>query len=111
MDPIYDQNELNVIRSNADLYVHGHSAGGTNPSLVEAMYLGLPIMTFDISYNRETTSHKAFYFRNSEDLILLLNNTGKSQLEENGKAHTYKSVYYNIKINNTFFIKLFTGYL
>ena len=86
LDPIYDQNELNVIRSNADLYVHGHSAGGTNPSLVEAMYLGLPIMTFDISYNRETTSHKALYFRNSEELIHLLNNTGKSKLEENGKA-------------------------
>ena len=86
LDPIYDQDELNVIRSNADLYVHGHSAGGTNPSLVEAMYLGLPIMTFDVAYNRETTSHKAFYFRNAEELIHLLNVSGKSKLEEIGKA-------------------------
>ena len=86
LNPIYDQDELNVIRSNADLYVHGHSAGGTNPSLVEAMYLGLPVMAYDISYNRETTSHKALYFRNPDELIQLLNLSGKSKLEEVGKA-------------------------
>jgi glycosyltransferase involved in cell wall biosynthesis len=86
LDPIYDQDELNVLRSNTDLYVHGHSAGGTNPSLVEAMYLGLPIMAYDISYNRETTSHKALYFRNPDELIHLLNASGKSKLEEVGKA-------------------------
>ena len=85
LDPIYDQNELNILRSNADLYVHGHSAGGTNPSLVEAMYLGLPIMAFDVAYNRETTSHRALYFHNQEALIHLLNVTGKSKLEEIGK--------------------------
>lgn len=86
LDPIYNQDELNVLRSNTDLYVHGHSAGGTNPSLVEAMYLGLPIMTFDVSYNRETTSHKALYFRTPDELIYLLNTTGKSKLEEVGNV-------------------------
>tara|TARA_R110002050_G_scaffold141251_1_gene266260 strand:+ start:13078 stop:14286 length:1209 start_codon:yes stop_codon:yes gene_type:complete len=68
LDPIYDQRKLDVIRGNALMYIHGHSAGGTNPSLVEAMYLGLPIMAFDVSYNRVTTEDKAFYFRNHESL-------------------------------------------
>lgn len=86
LDPVYNQEELNVLRSNTDLYVHGHSAGGTNPSLVEAMYLGLPVMAFDVSYNRETTSQKALYFRNPDELIHLLNVSGKSKLEEVGKA-------------------------
>ncbi len=86
LDPIYNQIELNVLRSNTDLYIHGHSAGGTNPSLVEAMYLGLPVMAFDVAYNRETTSHKALYFRNPDELIHLLNVSGKSKLEEIRKA-------------------------
>lgn len=64
-EPIYDQNILNQLRGNATLYIHGHSAGGTNPSLVEAMYLGLPIIAFDIDYNRETTENSAKYFTNS----------------------------------------------
>ena len=51
LDPIYNQNQLDLLRSNATLYVHGHSAGGTNPSLVEAMFLGLPIIAFGVSYN------------------------------------------------------------
>jgi len=75
LDPIYDQATLDMIRGNAFLYIHGHSAGGTNPSLVEAMYLGLPIFSFGVSYNRTTTENKAKYFYNEEDLIHLINNT------------------------------------
>jgi len=68
LNPIYDQFELNQIRSNCYIYVHGHSAGGTNPSLVEAMYLGLPILSFDVAYNRYTTDNKAIYFKDSKEL-------------------------------------------
>jgi len=69
LDPIYDQDHLNVLRSNAKVYVHGHSAGGTNPSLVEAMCLGLPVLSFGIEYNRETTNHRARYFSNAAELL------------------------------------------
>jgi glycosyltransferase involved in cell wall biosynthesis len=72
LDPIYDQQKIDLIRGNATVYVHGHSAGGTNPSLVEAMYLGLPIISFGVSYNRTTTEGKAIYFSNSEELSDLL---------------------------------------
>jgi glycosyltransferase involved in cell wall biosynthesis len=74
LDPIYDQNILDQIRSNCFLYVHGHSAGGTNPSLVEAMYLGLPILAFDVNYNVETTNNQAIYFKDTNDLIEKLKN-------------------------------------
>ncbi len=74
VDPIYNQHILNQIRSNCFIYVHGHSAGGTNPSLVEAMYLGLPIISFGVQYNIETTANKAIYFNNKLELIELLNN-------------------------------------
>lgn len=72
LQPIYEAKTLNMLRSNCHVYIHGHSAGGTNPSLVEAMYLGLPILAFDVNYNRETTHNKAFYYRDAEGLSALL---------------------------------------
>jgi glycosyltransferase involved in cell wall biosynthesis len=72
LDPIYDQRGLDLIRGNASLYVHGHSAGGTNPSLVEAMYLALPVLAFHVSYNKTTTEHKAWYFSTMEDIIRIV---------------------------------------
>lgn len=62
LDAIYDLDRLWVLRSHAALYVHGHSAGGTNPSLVEAMYTGIPIAAYDVNYNRHTTGGCASYF-------------------------------------------------
>jgi glycosyltransferase involved in cell wall biosynthesis len=72
-DPIYNQREIDLIRGNATLYIHGHSAGGTNPSLVEAMYLRLPVLAFKVSYNITTTENKAIYFSTSKELIQQLN--------------------------------------
>lgn len=74
LNPIYDQFELNKLRFNSNLYIHGHSAGGTNPSLVEAMFLKVMIFCFDVDFNRKSTYNKAFYFKDSEDLFRLLSN-------------------------------------
>lgn len=84
-DPIYDQNILNQIRSNCYIYMHGHSAGGTNPSLVEAMYLSLPIFAYGIDYNKSTTENKAKYFDNKLQLIELLRNMNDDELKNIGK--------------------------
>jgi len=81
LNPIYDQNLLNEFRSNCYVYIHGHSAGGTNPSLVEAMYLGLPIFTYGVKYNRETTKNKALYFYSSNELVDLLKNIDTNILD------------------------------
>lgn len=72
LPPIYIANEINTIRSNAVCYIHGHSAGGTNPSLVEAMSLGLPVFAYDCAYNRATTENSASYWSSSMDLERLL---------------------------------------
>ena len=69
LDPIYDLQILDQIRSNCIAYIHGHSSGGTNPSLVEAMHLELSIIAFDVNFNRYTTQNKAFYFANTDELI------------------------------------------
>lgn len=72
-NPIYEPKEINLLRSNCKLYIHPHSVGGTNPSLVEAMYLGLPIVAFDVVYNRATTEEKAFYFKDVQSLQEIVN--------------------------------------
>lgn len=72
-DPIYDVDILYALRKKAGLYIHGHSAGGTNPSLVEAMFFGCPILAYDCVYNRESTSSRALYWADSNELVALLN--------------------------------------
>jgi glycosyltransferase involved in cell wall biosynthesis len=68
LDPIYDQNSLWSIRAGCELYVHGHSAGGTNPSLVEMMHFGVPVLAFDCAFNRFSTDGEAAYFGNAAQL-------------------------------------------
>lgn len=74
LDPIYEPHTVNWLRGNAAVYIHGHSAGGTNPSLVEAMNFGLPVLAFDCVYNRATTEEKCLYWQTSEQLVQLLQN-------------------------------------
>lgn len=72
LDAIYDQQRLDLIRSNAVVYIHGHSAGGTNPSLVEAMNLGIAVFAFSSGFNEYTTKYKAKYFSKSNELKHLM---------------------------------------
>lgn len=94
LDAIYDLDILYVIRSNASIYVHGHSAGGTNPSLVEAMFFGMPIVAYDCVYNRATTHDKAYYFKDTADLMGLLSNDldGSSMRSIAEKNYMWKDI-------------------
>jgi len=67
--PVYNLDELFVLRSKCKGYVHGHSAGGTNPSLVEIMHFAKPVFAFDCSFNRYTTDNRAIYFADTVDLV------------------------------------------
>ncbi len=81
LNPIYEQITLDELRSNCGLYIHGHSVGGTNPSLVEAMNLGLCVVAFDVDYNRETTENKALYFSNQNGLVDILEQFEKDKID------------------------------
>lgn len=71
LDPIHDTGRLRTLREGASLYVHGHSAGGTNPSLVEAMHFGLPVLAYDCAFNRHSTEGAARYFADAGGLAAL----------------------------------------
>ena len=81
---VYDLDVLNVLRSNCNLYLHGHSAGGTNPSLVEAMFFEKPIIAYDCVYNRESTENKAYYFKSVDELKSIVTTTS-SDFQENAR--------------------------
>jgi len=72
VDAVYDQIELDVIRSNANWYIHTHSACGSAPSLIEAMSLSLPIISYDVPANRATTENKALYFKDANEMKNIL---------------------------------------
>lgn len=97
IDPIYDIETLAKLRDSCSFYVHGHSAGGTNPSLVEMMHFAKPIVCFDCNYNRASTEDKATYFSDSADLVNTINqskalNNGPTMLEIAERRYTWNIV-------------------
>ncbi|RXP61855.1 DUF1972 domain-containing protein [Lutibacter sp. HS1-25] len=83
LDAVYDKKELHYLRSKSLVYIHSHSFCGTAPSLVEAMALGLPIVSFDVPTNRYTTNNKALYFKTEEDLKNIIDTLNDQILGEN----------------------------
>ncbi len=65
---IYDKEKLSSLRFNARAYVHGHSVGGTNPSLLEAMASSSLVIAHDNPFNREVLGNFGIFFRTSDDL-------------------------------------------
>lgn len=72
LDPIYDQAGLAPWRTGAIGYIHGHSVGGTNPSLVEALFHTRRMASFDCVFNRATLSGRGSYFTGADSLAALL---------------------------------------
>lgn len=88
---LYDSDVLDRLRAHATVYFHGHSAGGTNPSLLEAMAAGALICAHDNPFNREVLGVNAFYFNNENNIADLLKNLGdtgeyREMVEENRQA-------------------------
>lgn len=65
---IYNPMELSAIRYSAFAYIHGHSVGGTNPSLLEALGSSNISICHDNPYNREVTNNQQLYFSQPNDL-------------------------------------------
>ncbi|WP_257293943.1 DUF1972 domain-containing protein [Endozoicomonas sp. YOMI1] len=100
LDPVYDPGQLRCLRDSAWLYVHGHSAGGTNPSLVEMMHFGIPVIAYGCSFNRYSTEQSARYFLSAEELqnqLLTLDNDtsyaiGKRMVEIARRRFTWAEI-------------------
>ncbi|WP_035647879.1 DUF1972 domain-containing protein [Flavobacterium sp. ASV13] len=77
---IYDINVLNNLRYYSNIYFHGHTVGGTNPSLLEAMASNSLICANDNDFNRYILGDDAIYFKNADNVA---NHLVKVKYEEN----------------------------
>jgi len=66
--PVYDKGKLLSLRYHALAYFHGHTVGGTNPSLLEALGCGNLVIAHDNVFNREVAGEAARYFHQEDDL-------------------------------------------
>lgn len=64
---VYDADEIAALRFHASGYLHGHTVGGTNPSLVEAMGAGNAVVAHDNPFNRWVVADGAVYFSNADE--------------------------------------------
>jgi len=76
---IYNLEHLNNLRFFSKIYFHGHSVGGTNPSLLEAMASGSFIVAHDNIFNRSILGEDALYFGNSTEVASILSIDKKSK--------------------------------
>ncbi|WP_421940324.1 DUF1972 domain-containing protein [Pedobacter sp.] len=91
---VYDLDTLNNLRYFSNLYFHGHTVGGTNPSLLEAMASSSLISANDNDFNRYILGDDALYFTSSDEITEQLNHTDKSSRK-----------YLDLVINNNLKIK------
>jgi len=69
---IHDQSVIKELHCNCFAYVHGHSVGGTNPSLLKAMGYGNCILALDTVFNREVLEDTGLFFPKDEHALALL---------------------------------------
>jgi glycosyltransferase involved in cell wall biosynthesis len=72
---VYNQSELNNLRYFSSFYFHGHSSGGTNPSLLEAMACHCNIIAHKNIFNKAVLENNAGYFSAPEDISAILNSS------------------------------------
>jgi len=72
---IYNYESLSSLRFFSRYYFHGHSVGGTNPSLLEAMASNACIVAHDNPFNRSVLGKDAFYFRDKQDIARVMDSS------------------------------------
>ena len=99
LDPIYEENQIHQLRLNAKFYLHGHSVGGSNPSLIEMLPYSASLICYDCVFNRYTVSTGATFFRNVNQLSKSINKilSGEIYLNKDYKEYTLLSVYEQYK--------------
>lgn len=98
---VYDMDQLNALRYYSCLYFHGHSVGGTNPSLLEAMASDALICAHDNPFNRSVLGTDSFYFKDSFQISMAIDNANSetermlwiyNNKEKIRSAHSWDSI-------------------
>jgi glycosyltransferase involved in cell wall biosynthesis len=95
---VWDQDLLNALYANAAAYLHGHSVGGTNPTLLRAMGAGAPVLAFDVIFNREVLGGTGRYFTDAESLARLIDErdaAGEEAVEQGRQGQARAAALYD----------------
>jgi len=111
---LYDKSKLDDLRFFAAAYFHGHSVGGTNPSLLEAMASKSFIYAHSNRFNKDVLGEGACYFFSSREITALVNDTDrirKEKYENQASINSNKiKSYYNWSSISRRHIKVFNEY-
>jgi len=69
---VWDQDQLDQLYANSYTYLHGHSVGGTNPSLLRAIGAGTAVLAYDVDFNREVVLDSGRFFVSPADVAALV---------------------------------------
>lgn len=78
----FDKKTLNSLRFYSHIYLHGHSVGGTNPSLLEAMACSCLILSHDNPFNRAVLGEDANYFLDQADVSNAVEQLERSEIQK-----------------------------
>ncbi len=103
---IFNLSELNNLRYYSNLYFHGHSVGGTNPSLLEAMASSTLIIAHNNEFAQSILEEDAFYFESKEDVMNYLETLDKEshKLKVESCFNKINQIYKWESINEDYFI-------
>ena len=83
---IYDPETLYALRANCHAYIHGYTVGGTNPSLLEQLPFGRPILAYDVTFHREILKEVGIYFKSVNELVKKIEDVdGRNNFHEIGE--------------------------
>ncbi len=86
--PVYDKGKLQALRYHSLAYIHGHTVGGTNPSLLEALGCGNIVIAHDNVFNREVAGDAAAYFCQENDVADKIRSVESYPLEQLDRMRT-----------------------
>lgn len=91
---IFDTAKVRSLQNNSYLYFHGHSVGGTNPSLLEAMASEALIAAHNNPFNKSVLHTDAFYFSNADEVRELVENVQRKETEQTMVSNNLHKIKY-----------------
>ena len=93
LGPIYDKQKLNALRTFSNFYLHGHTVGGTNPSLLEALACRCKILAHDNPFNKDVLKNNGYYWSDAETLGRMLLKASNLEFDEGRQLKYLKKNY------------------
>jgi len=91
---LFDPGTVRSLQNNSYLYFHGHSVGGTNPSLLEAMASEALIAAHNNPFNKSVLHSDAFYFSNASEVRNLVENVQRKETEQTMVSNNLRKIKY-----------------